>query len=162
MCKTLRTMLCILWEYLNLEEDINVDLEKTSSVVLGMSLMVWVTLGKTVCLETSHLSHWFLPHTVYEARCALCLSRAGYCRRQLAHVVSDSNFKMNRGSKNMKLPSWCIILSTASIRTFLFSVKGKSRLEKYPVGEILFQEGGRTSVIMCHAWFADRRVSLYP
>lgn len=34
-----------------MEQDINVALEKSSSVVLGMSQMVWVTLGKTICLE---------------------------------------------------------------------------------------------------------------
>lgn len=85
-------------------------------------------LGKTVCFE-DHTLLVDSAHTelVYEVRWALCLSGAGYCRRhmlQLARVVSDSNFNMNRGSKNYEITF--LMFNTGSIRTFLFSVKGKS------------------------------------
>lgn len=74
-----------------------------------------------------------------EVRCSLgLLGGLATVKGPLAHVVSDSNFKMNSsrwGGGQKYENTFPMLFSTALIIWFSLSVKGKNFLIKYPVGD---------------------------
>lgn len=128
--------LCVLLAYLSLEQDIDLACQKTSSAVLGMSLLVRLT-GQTILCWSFHIFFIDCSHTEFLYELCVCASaglgtvggpQPHLCLTAISKWVALGG-RMRGPGKNTESPSSCCV-SITSVR-FSFSVEGNNWLIKY-------------------------------